>query len=306
MAALVIRFSSLGDVVLASAVTPGLQSVVFATHAHYAPLVQRFQGVHQVVGLAPGESVASLAGRLPPVEWAVDLHGSLRSRALVRRLGTQVSRVEKLAITRRVRVALKQPDRIPTVLSRYADAAGVPLARRPWIPVPRDPHPDALVLVPGASHATKRWPLFRYRAIADRWPGPVFALGSLDEDPLLRELWQQTGGRVVPVAEVGFERTLEVMGLAAVVVGGDTGLVHLAAACGVPVVSLFGPTHSADGFWDHPGRALEVPLACRPCSLHGGAVCPVGDHACMWQISVGAVWTALEGVLTDAQDAVGL
>ncbi len=301
MAALVIRFSSLGDVVLASAITPGLQSVVFATHARYAALVARFQGVHEVVGLAPGEGLRSFAARLPPTEWTVDLHANLRSRLLTRRLRGPVSRVDKLPVTRRLRVALKTPPRIPTVLSRYADAAGVRVAQRPWIPIPRVERPDALVLVPGASHPTKAWPLFRYQAVADRWDGPLFALGSLAEDPLLRKLWKATAGRVVPVAEQGFERTLHVLERAAVVVGGDTGLVHLAAACGVPVVGLFGPTHSADGFWDHPGQAVEVELACRPCSLHGGESCPIGDHACLRQLSVGEVWSAVREVLADVQ-----
>ncbi len=300
MAALVIRFSSLGDVVLASAITPGLQSVVFATHARYEPLVQRFQGVHETVGLAPGEGVGAFAGRLPPTEWTVDLHGSLRSRLLARRLGGPVSRVDKLSLLRRRRVAFKSPERIPTVLDRYAEAAGVTPARRPWIPIPRVESPDALVLVPGAAHETKRWPLFRYQAIADRWEGPLFALGSLDEDPTLRRLWKATAGRVVPVAEDGFARTLQVLERAAVVVGGDTGLVHLAAACGVPVISLFGPTHSADGFWCHPGQAVEASLACRPCSLHGGATCPIGDHACMKQLSVGEVWNAVRALVEPA------
>jgi heptosyltransferase-2 len=301
MAALVIRFSSLGDVVLASAITPGLQSVVFATHARYAPLVRRFQGVQQVVGLEPGEGIKAFAARLPETEWTVDLHGNLRSWLLTRHVGSAVSRVDKLNLARRTRVAFKAPASIPTVLSRYADAAGVALARRPWIPIPRVEQPDALVLVPGASHATKRWPLFRFQALADRWEGPLFALGCLDEDPLLRKLWKATDGRVVPVAEDGFDKTLQVLERAAVVVGGDTGLLHLAGACDVPVVGLYGPTHSADGFWSHPGRAVELDLACRPCSLHGGEICPFGDHACMWQLAVGEVWTAIQEVLAEAR-----
>jgi ADP-heptose:LPS heptosyltransferase len=297
MSALVIRFSSLGDVVLASAVTPGLHAVVFVTHQRYAPLVERFQGVHSVVGLREDEGIRSLLARLPDTEWTVDLHGSLRSRILARRVGSPVSTVDKMALARRWRVAFKWPASIPTVIDRYGDAAGVEIAERPWIPIPRSENPDALVLVPGSAHALKQWPLFRYQAVADRWTGPLYAIGSLGEDPLLLRLWKATAGRVIPVAEDGFERTLEVLGQAAVVLGGDTGLIHLAAACGVPVVSLFGPTHSADGFWCHPGTVLEVDLACRPCGIHGGSVCPIGDHACLRQLSVGEVWSAVQAAL---------
>lgn len=288
---------------LTSAITGALRSVVFVTHDRYAGLVSRFEGVQQVIGLKPGEGVGALARRLPEVEWVVDLHGSLRSRALSRRLAAPVSRVDKLGLARRTRVAWKRPERIPFVIDRYAQAAGVDVAPRPWIPIERSPRPDALVLVPGAAHPTKCWPAFRYRAIADRWPGPAFALGSLAEDPLLRDIWKRTEGRVVPVAERGFDDSLRVLRRAAIVVGGDTGLLHLAAACGVPVVGLYGPTTSADGFWCHPGEVLEEELPCRPCSLHGSQTCPIGDHRCMNALSVGRVWQAVRDALRSATRA---
>ncbi len=306
MSALVIRFSSLGDVVLAASVTPSIGSVVFATHARFVPVVQRFQGVSEVIGLEQGEGLMAYAARLPSVERTLDLHSSLRSRVLASRVGAPVSRVDKCSLTRRWRVAFKRPERIPTVLERYAGAAGVPLAPRPWISIPRSETLDSLVLVPGAAHETKRWPLAHYRALAMRWDGPLFALGSLSEEPLLRQLSQETDGRVVPVAERGFEQAFKVLEGAGLVVGGDTGLVHLAAACGVPVISLFGPTHSADGFWNHPGQAVELDMACRPCSLHGGKHCPIGDHACMEDIGVDQVWKAIAQVRSDHPARVGL
>ena len=80
----------------------------------------------------------------------------------------------------------------------------------------------------------------------------------------------------------------------------------LSKALNVPVVSLFGPTHSADGFWNHPGQAVELDMACRPCSLHGGRHCPIGDHACMEDIGVDQVWKAIAQVRSDHPTRVGL
>ena len=82
-----------------------------------------------------------------------------------------------------------------------------------------------------------------------------------------------------------------------VLVAGDTGLLHLGAALGLPVVGIFGPTTSADGFWCHAGQVVEAPLSCRPCSRFGGAVCPVGDHACMRDLSIDHVIAAIHRAL---------
>ncbi|MCB9746575.1 MAG: glycosyltransferase family 9 protein, partial [Alphaproteobacteria bacterium] len=230
MPTLVIRFSSLGDVVLCAGVTGGLGEVVFLTSARYAPLVRRFPGVVEVIGMQPGEPLGALRRRLPSGLPVLDLHGSLRSRALC--LGKGARRVNGARLSRRVRVMAKVPGRIPSVLERYAAAAGVPAAPRPWIPLPLSG--DALAIAPGAAHATKRWGAERYAAVGLAWPGPVRVLGAASEAPLLRAVAEACGGSVV--AEQGFDATLEALSGCAAFVGGDTGLLHLAAACGLPVV----------------------------------------------------------------------
>ena len=148
-----IRFSSLGDVVLASSVTAELGEVIFVTHQRYADLAARFPGVQAVVGLYPGESVKSCRARIPEVDRIVDLHASPRSRALCRGLGAPLSRVLRYDLQRRLRVAFKTQRLLPTVVRRYADAAGVEPTSLPWIPIPRVEAPTDLVLVPHALHA---------------------------------------------------------------------------------------------------------------------------------------------------------
>lgn len=255
----VVRHSSLGDVVLAAAVTGPLGDVAFVTHRRYHDLVRRFPGV--VEALDPDAPY-------PPGARVIDLHHTLRT---LRRPAH--ARVERQDVRRRLRVWFKTAPADP-VVTRYARAAGVEPAPAPWLPRAR--RGDALVLVPGAAHATKRWPGFA--ALAAAWDGPVRAVGGPGEEALVAPF----GG----VCEAGFTATLAAFEGAAVVVGGDTGLVHLAAACGLPVVGIFGPTTAADGFWCHPGEVVERPLSCRPCSRFGGDRCPVGDHLCLRGVGV--------------------
>lgn len=256
----VIRYSSLGDVVLAAAVTGALAPVTFVTHARYHDLVRRFPGVVAVLG--PDDPLP--AGRV------VDLHNNLRSRR-----HRADRRVERQDLRRRLRVWAKQPPADP-VLDRYARAAGVPVAPLPWLaPVDRGP---ALLVAPGAAHATKRWP--HWSALARAWEGPVRAIGGPGEEAPCAAVGEGVAD-FAAVAGAGFERTLAAMNGGAVLCAGDTGLLHLGAAVGLPVVGLFGPTTSTDGFFSYGGRAVERPLSCRPCSRFGGPVCPVGDHLCL-------------------------
>lgn len=292
MSTLVIRLSSLGDVVLAGAVTGGLAPVSFLTRARYAPIAARLPGVERVLCW---EDAPSLRGH----DRVVDLHASPRSRLAALRALAPVRRVARHDLRRRLRVALKAGDPPPRVIRRYAEAAGVDLAPGPWIDLPGAGRGAALVLVPGAAHATKRWPLDHWIALGRRWSGPLLILGGPDERALVHAVGDGLGPSASAVCERGFEATFQALSQARLVVGGDTGLLHLAAACGVPVIGLYGPTTSADGFWcwDAHGDVVELPLYCRPCSLHGGARCPIGDHRCLEGIAPERVFQAVQALL---------
>ena len=136
-----------------------------------------------------------------------------------------------------------------------------------------------------------------YVRFAQQWHGKVILLGGVAERQVLRQMVNRIGAKSHYIAEQGFAKTLSAIGQGKVAVGGDTGLMHLCAVSGIPVVMLFGPTTSTDGFWCHQGVAVEQQLFCRPCSRHGGESCPIGDHLCMNSITVEMVQKAVREVL---------
>lgn len=347
---LLVRFSSLGDVILATAAAGRLKRaapgrpLVFVTRAAWAPLLRDHPDIDRVVTLEEeGEGrLGTLTAWLAGVRWAgvLDLHGSLRSRWLVARLsaGARV-RYRGRQAARRLLVAfpplgrLLRLDRPWQVVEAQVEAAERLLARLPPPPGPSlgpaDPtgmslpslhptpaeirragqewqelglEPRAVGLCPGARHATKRWPVEYHAALADQLassgqPGvPVF----LSEDEADRELEAAlraavgAGTRLVilrrPLREVA-----AFMGFCRTIVTNDSGLMHLAAARGVPVVALFGPTVGAFGFRPVGAghRVLETTLGCRPCSLHGGPACPRGHFRCLRSIQPIEVVAAL-------------
>jgi len=292
---LVVRFSSLGDVLLCGAVTGALDPVVFVTSERYAQVAQRLPGVRRVVGLRPGEGVGSLARRLPAHGLRVDLHRSLRSGLLGLRLGGRWLALDPQRLRRQLRVAFK---RAPAsgLVGRFAHAAEVSVAPLPWIKVqgPR----DALLVVPGALHATKRWPVEHYLGALQQLPGPIIILGGPGEERLCARLADGLGPRAEAICERGFEGVFRVLGRGRACLGGDSGLVQLCAAAGMPVVTIFGPTCSQDGYWDDRCFPVELALPCRPCARFGRPRCPIGDHRCMRGLRPDLVVHALGEVLS--------
>jgi ADP-heptose:LPS heptosyltransferase len=282
MKTLVIRLSSLGDVVLAGQVTANLSPVTFLTSRRYVEVAQALQGVTEVLAWEDHPDIHG-AG----FERVVDLHASPRSRWLSR--GMAVQRVKRFDVQRRLRVALKRAP-APSVSQRYSTAAGVPAQPAPWME--SHGHRDALLVVPGTAHATKQWAPESYAEICQRWAkagGKVWVIGSAGESDLCREVAGHSGE---VLAEAGFSETMRLVRTGRAALGGDTGLMHLAHASGTPTLTLFGPTTKDDGFWPH-GQGVSIPLSCRPCSRHGGAVCPIGDLSCMRDLSIDSVWETL-------------
>jgi len=287
MKTLVIRFSSLGDIVLSGAVTATLGSVEFLTLRRYTDLAACLPGVTEVHAWEDtGRSVTKGFDRI------IDLHASPRSRWATAFTGAKVSRVKRYDLRRRARTAFKVAPP-PPVVERYAEAAGVAPAPQPWM---RGGGGPALIMVPFTAHRTKAWPAERYTLLGRRWKGPVLALGSLSEREDLEAICSSIGPKARVVSEDGFQATLEAIRTGRIAVGGDTGLMHLAAASGVPTIGLFGPTTSRDGYWPSDAVAVEADLHCRPCSRHGSDHCPMGDHRCLDSIDVDKVWNAIEAL----------
>jgi ADP-heptose:LPS heptosyltransferase len=290
LSTLIVRFSSLGDIVLTGSVTGALGApagdVHFLTARRYIEIAQALPGVHTVSAVEDGLPTG-------PFERIIDLHASMRSRWVCTKISGPVSRIQRFDLRRRARVVFKTAP-APAVVARYAKAAQVTPTGLPFLKV--DGARDGLLICASAAHATKRWPLERYATIAQRWietGRPVLLLGSHAESSQLQNLAEQIAHPVTVIAERGFSQTLAALGRGKHAVGGDTGLMHLCAAAGVPTTVLFGPTTETDGFWSMGGQSISHPLPCSPCSRHGSATCAFGDHHCMTQLTVDMVWKAL-------------
>lgn len=291
--------------------------MAFATKRDMAPLVADNPRLDQVFALEPHEPIAQFARRLRAwkPDYALDLHGSLRSRALRALLSCRWSGYAKRKLSRGLLIATKLDlyRDAPPVPERYFEAArrldvrpdvgppefhlGEPARERvaAWLAERGLADGPVAALAPGAAHATKRWPVAHWIALAERLGAaglrPVVLGGPAD-----RGVAQQLAPLAPSAAgEFSLQETGALLARARVLVSGDTGVMHMATSVGTPVVALFGPTVRQFGFFPYHGAAvvLERALDCRPCSSMGSSRCPMGHHRCLTEIAPDEVAAAV-------------
>jgi lipopolysaccharide heptosyltransferase I len=299
MRVLLVRLGSLGDLVHALPVAAAIKAeqpearldwLADARHRSFLDLVPVVDGrlaidTRSVRGQCGWPAVVREL-RSRRYDAALDVQGLLKSAALARLSGAR--RVIGFA-----RAYLREPLAVhaysETVDPRgavhvvdknlaCAAALGVPAAapRFPLTTPPPSPEVAAVVeaagpafaaLNPGAAWPNKRWPADRFgalaRRLADRHGLASIVLWGPGERGLAEAVSAAAGGaaRLAPPTSVG--DLLALLARAAIVVAGDTGPLHLAAALGTPVVGIYGPTDPRrNGPWDPRDRVVSRRAAC--------------------------------------------
>jgi lipopolysaccharide heptosyltransferase I len=123
------------------------------------------------------------------------------------------------------------------------------------------------VIVPGARWQSKKWPVELFAKVASRLPLPSIVVGSRADRGIGEQIAASSAGKARSMAgKTTLKDLIPLMRKAAFVVTNDSGPMHLAAAAGVPVIALFGPTNPVRtgpyGTWH---RVLTANLPCAPC-----------------------------------------
>lgn len=252
---LVVRLSALGDVVHAIPAVVALRDrfdVAWAVESPYRELVEIVAGVKALPVSLKRWSASRIAEARRSVrgfDAAVDFQGLIKSALLARSSGAR-ERVgfasdfirEKPAawlMNRAVHVDPAQHVVLWNLELARALAPGAALPDVDFKPFARGSLDvsDAIVLLPGAGRREKVWPYFAelVRGLGERC---VAAWG-----PGERELAEATGAEVTP--ETSFRELAQILRDARLVIGGDTGPLHLAAALGTRVIAFHGPTNPA-------------------------------------------------------------
>ncbi|MBR3529669.1 MAG: glycosyltransferase family 9 protein [Bacteroidales bacterium] len=321
MKLLVIRMSSIGDVLLTTPLLrclkqqlPGVE-VHFLTKSGMASLVETNPHVDKVHILQESMSATVKMLRAEHFDFVADLHNVPRSRRLRRRLHVRWKSYRKNTLAKWLQIVTKRaPKKGRHVVERYFDAVR-PLGVHPddkglecYLPSSMDVAAFAnstigkskvadltaqpyVVIACGAQHATKRIPPDKLQFLASTIKKPILLLGDKGDAERIRQRELHFQPHVHNLCgKTTLMQTAALVRTAAVVVTPDTGIMHLAAAFQVPTIALWGATDPAFGFSAYHtlhADCVSDSCWCHPCSRTGGERCPLGHYNCMnhqkWQ-----------------------
>ena len=330
--ALVIRFSSLGDIVLSSAVTGLLKKrdpdviIDYLVHERFSPLAAHFDPPpNNIISFPPSIDALQLprfAKDLAKNQYdlVIDLHDSLRSKFLRRFMNPKKLRVYRKPRMKRWLLFygyINRFNRDFSVVSEYLRYAGLNASAgesRPKLTVSDSEAADVgarfglkegtIACVPGAAWPQKSWIPERYIELFAGLPEGAYSgiaiLGGPDDhicDSIARAL--PSGEAINLKGRTNLIEALAILSGSRLVIGSDTGLLHAAEALNTPVVMILGPTSTETGARVlHPeSRTIETGLWCRPCSQNGKRKCYRKKQYCIVNITADKVITEVTSML---------
>ena len=322
---LIIRFSSIGDIVLATSPLQTIRKafpkaeIHFLTLDRFVPLLECHPDIDRIISF---DSTTNFLGLLHFKKYVnsigydqvYDLHNSLRSRVICQGITTQVSLVKKPRVSRFLLFQFHWNTfhRDFSTSAMYHECLngilefGSPLPS-PKLKVNRAEQTTArrmlfsfgldnsfIVLIPGAAWVEKQWFADRYATVVEKLNQDtdkrVVILGRKN-DSICSEILELNRDLIDLSGKTSLRDALSVISLADAAFGSDTGLLHAAEALGVPISMILGPTSTETGAGVSLARSQNISsdVWCRPCSQNGKNPCYRSRQFCMDKISIGSV-----------------
>jgi len=330
MKILILRLSSMGDILLATPVPEVLKNLYSGSEIHWVVYknfensIRNNPNIDRIIAFEKGDNLKEIRKNIRSTEYDLifDLHKNSKTYFLTRGL-RNVFRYDKRIIERFLLVffkrkyktipatemyfaalkkaGIKTPDKWK--LSFYPDAdcetstvAKYSLKKEPYA-----------VLVPGASYFTKIWPKEHFKKLAEmillegKFKRIIVIGKGEDEETIGKYICGENNDKLLNLTgKLNLDETASVIKYSDIVITNDNGPMHLAECFKKRIVALFGCTTEELGFFPYSTdfKAVEVKeLKCRPCTHFGRKKCPKGHFKCMKNISPESVYKTLTGFL---------
>lgn len=314
MKILIIRFSSIGDIVLTSPVVRCLKQqlkaeIHFLTKKSFASLVENNPNVDKVFSIDKNVDEVVVDLKKENYDQVIDLHHNLRSMQVKRALGKPSKSFNKLNIEKWLLVNLKI-NRLPdkNIVDRYSETVshlGVKndmkgldffIPKKDEVEISSLPEifqKGYIAFVIGAKHNTKKLPVEKIISICKKLERPVILIGGKEDfekgEKILSNSELRTLNLFNACGKYNIQQSASLIKQAEKVITHDTGMMHIAAAFKKNIISVWGNTVPEFGMYpylaDENSKIVEVKnLSCRPCSKIGFEKCPKGHFKCMNEI----------------------
>lgn len=308
---LVVRFSSIGDIVLTTPVVRCLKEqlnaeVHYLTKQSYASILTSNLYITKVWTIQSAVSELKTELRNQEFDYVIDLHKNLRTLHLRLLLKSKFLSFQKLNFEKWLITKFKI-NRLPNVhiVDRYLataktlgiknDGKGldyfIPKKDEVEIQTIKQDKQILIAFAIGAAHSTKRLPTDKIISICKKIIGNentiIVLLGGKEDVNRAEVIEKMVGQNIVNLCgQINLHQSASVVRQSDVVITHDTGMMHIAAAFQKRIISIWGNTIPDFGMFPYVESSkfeiVEVKgLSCRPCSKIGHKECPKGHFKCM-------------------------
>lgn len=243
----------------------------------------------------------------------IDLQNNFRSIKIRRKIGSRTFSFNKKIISKffLVHFKINLLKISPLIPQRYADSIpnfhldndGLDLFLPDRKGQDLNPEEDYIGIAPGSRHFTKMWPKEYYIDLSKmlQYDGfKIVIFGGKSDKKLCEEISKEVSGSVNLCNDDDILKTAENMKKCKAIICNDSGLMHAASACRVPVLAIYGSSVKEFGFLPYNCKNLileNILITCRPCSHIGKSMCPKKHFNCMKELTPGIAYSKLKELL---------
>lgn len=319
---LIIRFSSIGDIILATSPLKTIRraypkaQISFLTLDTFAPILEFHPDIDRLITIDSKKTIRDLWWFKKYItdqdySFIFDLHNSLRSRLILFNQSTEILRLKKPRLNR-FKLFYFHKDGFPKSFNTqfmYHSYLGEIWNKDDFIPptflkvhnqeIERVKRKfniihNLTVIIPGAAWSQKQWPAQSYSKLIEKMDGPIVLLGG-KKDKICYDIKELSPNVNNLAGKTTLREALAILTLGKNIIGSDTGLIHAAEALGKSVTMILGPTSKKTGGGASLPNSFNVEkdLWCRPCSQNGKRPCYRSKQYCMENITVNDVYNTL-------------
>lgn len=324
---LIIRFSSIGDIVLTTPVVRCLQQqldgeveIHYLTKNQYKSILLSNPRISKVLGIDKSTNEVIEELKNEGYDYIIDLHKNLRSKRVIKKLKVLSFAFEKLNYQKWLMTTFKM-NKLPNIhiVERYLNATKVlgvendndgleyyiPDADKVDLKTLPVTHQNQYVsFAIGAQHNTKKIPIEKCCEIIQQLNLPVVLLGGKEDVESANFIRQKVGDLAfVGCGNYTLNQSASIIQQSKVLITPDTGLMHIGAALGVNIVSVWGNTIPEFGMYPYypknPEKFVIIEnkdLSCRPCSKIGYDTCPKKHFKCMVDLENAKIINVVRGL----------
>ncbi len=317
---LIIRLSSLGDILLTTPLIRSMKNqyksvgIDILLRKEYQDLY-KFNPYIDRIFTFTNDNYLDLMPELKKRDYnlVIDLQNNYRSIRIRSKIGSAVFSFNKKSISKFLLVHFKAHllKSLPLIPQRYADSIpnfhldndGLDLFLPDKQGQDLDPIENYIGIAPGSRHFTKMWPKDYYIDLSKmlQYDGfKIVIFGGKSDQKLCEEISKEVIGSVNLCNDDDILKTAENMGKCKAIICNDSGMMHTASTCKVPILAVFGSSVKEFGFIPYNCKYLILEnnqIDCRPCSHIGKDKCPKKHFNCMKELTPGIAYSKLKELL---------